>query len=226
MNILLVEDETKMAAFIRSALAEEHYTVEVVHNGEEALARADINDYNLFILDIMLPGRDGLEVCRRLREKKIPAPILLLTAKSKLYDKVRGLDLGADDYLTKPFDLEELLARVRALLRRQKQPGTAVLRVADLTLDQSTREVVRSGKTLELTAKEYALLRYLMIHANEVVPRSMIIEHVWDVESAAFTNVVDVYINYIRGKVDRGFDPPLIHTVRSVGYILKEPDGV
>lgn len=226
MNILLVEDETKMAAFIRSALAEEHYTVEVVHNGEEALARADINDYNLFILDIMLPGRDGLEVCRRLREKKIPAPILLLTAKSKLYDKVRGLDLGADDYLTKPFDLEELLARVRALLRRQKQSKTAVLRVADLTLDQSTREVVRSGKPLDLTAKEYALLRYLMLHANEVVPRSMIIEHVWDVESAAFTNVVDVYINYIRGKVDRGFDPPLIHTVRSVGYILKEPDGV
>ncbi len=226
MNILLVEDETKMAAFIRSALAEEHYTVEVVHNGEEALARADINDYNLFILDIMLPGRDGLEVCRRLREKKIDSPILLLTAKSKLYDKVRGLDLGADDYLTKPFDLEELLARVRALLRRQKQSKTAVLRVADLTLDQSTREVVRSGKPLDLTAKEYALLRYLMLHANEVVPRSMIIEHVWDVESAAFTNVVDVYINYIRGKVDRGFDPPLIHTVRSVGYILKEPDEV
>ena len=226
MNILLVEDETKMAAFIRSALVEEHYTVEVVHTGEEALARADINDYNLFILDIMLPGRDGLDVCRRLREKKIDSPILLLTAKSKLYDKVRGLDLGADDYLTKPFDLEELLARVRALLRRQKQPGTAVLRVADLTLDQSTREVARSGKPLDLTAKEYALLRYLMLHANEVVPRSMIIEHVWDVESAAFTNVVDVYINYIRGKVDRGFDPPLIHTVRSVGYILKEPDGV
>ncbi len=226
MKILLVEDETKMAAFIRSALVEEHYTVEVVHNGEEALARAEINDYNLFILDIMLPGRDGLDVCRRLREKKIASPILLLTAKSKLYDKVRGLDLGADDYLTKPFDLEELLARVRALLRRQKQSRTAVLRVADLTLDQSTREVVRSGKTLDLTAKEYALLRYLMLHANEVVPRSMIIEHVWDVESAAFTNVVDVYINYIRGKVDRGFDPPLIHTVRSVGYILKEPDGV
>jgi DNA-binding response OmpR family regulator len=224
MKILLVEDERKLADFIQKALTEERYTVDVVHDGEAALAEADISDYDLFILDIMLPGKDGLTVCEELRERKIGSPILLLTAKSKLYDKVRGLDRGADDYLTKPFDLEELLARVRALLRRQKKNKTVVLRVGDLTLDQAERKVERGGKAIELTAKEYALLRYLMLHAGEVVPRSMIIEHVWDVESAAFTNVVDVYINYIRGKVDRGFHPPLIHTVRSVGYIIKEPE--
>jgi DNA-binding response OmpR family regulator len=224
MKILLVEDERKLADFIQKALTEERYTVDVVHDGEAALAEADISDYDLFILDIMLPGKDGLTVCEELRERKIGSPILLLTAKSKLYDKVRGLDRGADDYLTKPFDLEELLARVRALLRRQKKNKTVVLRVGDLTLDQAERKVERAGKAIELTAKEYALLRYLMLHAGEVVPRSMIIEHVWDVESAAFTNVVDVYINYIRGKVDRGFHPPLIHTVRSVGYIIKEPE--
>jgi DNA-binding response OmpR family regulator len=224
MKILLVEDERKLADFIQKALTEERYTVDVVHDGEAALAEADISAYDLFILDIMLPGKDGLTVCEELRERKIGSPILLLTAKSKLYDKVRGLDRGADDYLTKPFDLEELLARVRALLRRQKKNKTVVLRVGDLTLDQAERKVERGGKAIELTAKEYALLRYLMLHAGEVVPRSMIIEHVWDVESAAFTNVVDVYINYIRGKVDRGFHPPLIHTVRSVGYIIKEPE--
>jgi DNA-binding response OmpR family regulator len=223
MKILLVEDESKLADFIQKALTEERYSVDVVHDGEAALAEAGINAYDLFILDIMLPGKDGLTVCEELRERKIGSPILLLTAKSKLYDKVRGLDLGADDYLTKPFDLEELLARVRALLRRQKKNKTVVLRVGDLTLDQAERKVDRGGKAIELTAKEYALLRYLMLHAGEVVPRSMIIEHVWDVESAAFTNVVDVYINYIRGKVDRGFHPPLIHTVRSVGYTIKEP---
>ncbi len=224
MKILLVEDESKLADFIRKALAEERYTVDVVHDGEEALAAADIGAYDLFILDIMLPGIDGLTVCKELRGREISSPILLLTAKSKLYDKVRGLDLGADDYLTKPFDLEELLARVRALLRRQKQKKTVILRVGDLTLNQADRKVARAGQTIELTAKEYALLRYLMLNAGEVVPRTMIIEHVWDVESAAFTNVVDVYINYIRGKVDRGFHPPLIHTVRSVGYIIKDPD--
>jgi DNA-binding response OmpR family regulator len=226
MNILLVEDEIKMAAFIKDALTEDHYTVDVVGDGNEALVQAEINSYNLFILDIMLPHKDGLTVCRELREKKIDTPVLLLTAKGKLRDKVRGLDLGADDYLAKPFEIEELLARVRALLRRDKKNKSAVLQVADLTLNQATQEVTRGGKSIELTSKEYALLRYLMMHANEVVPRTMIIEHVWDVDSAAFTNVVDVYINYVRGKVDKGFSCPLIHTVRAVGYMLKEPDRV
>ncbi len=225
MNILLVEDENKMAAFIKEALTEQHYTVDIATDGNKALLQADINPYDLFILDIMIPYKDGLTVCKELRNNKIESPILLLTAKSKLQDKVRGLDLGADDYLSKPFEIEELLARVRALLRRHKKNKSSVLKVADLTLDQTTQKVTRSGKLIELTSKEYALLRYLMIHANEVVSRTMIIEHVWDVESAAFTNVVDVYINYIRTKVDKDFNPPLIHAVRSVGYILKEPNA-
>lgn len=225
MNILLVEDEIKMAAFIEKALVEQHYSVDVVHTGTDALSHAEINAYDLFVLDIMLPDKDGFTVCQELRDKKNNAPILLLTAKSKLHDKVRGLDLGADDYLSKPFEIEEFLARVRALLRRQKQDKSALLRVADLSLNQTTQEVTRAGIPIELTAKEYSLLRYLMMHANEIVSRSMIIEHVWDVESAAFTNVVDVYINYIRTKIEKDFGQPLIHTVRAVGYILKEPDS-
>ncbi len=224
MNILLVEDEIKMAAFVERALKEQHYSVDVVHNGEKALEQAMITSYNLIILDIMLPAKDGLTVCSELRHNQVDCPVLLLTAKSKVYDKVRGLDLGADDYLTKPFEIEELLARVRSLLRRRKSDKSALLQVADLSLNQTTHEVIRAGKSIELTAKEYSLLRYLMQNANEIVPRTMIIEHVWDVDSAAFTNIVDVYINYIRTKIDKDFDTPLIHTVRSVGYILKEPD--
>jgi DNA-binding response OmpR family regulator len=224
MNILLVEDQTKMADFIKRALKEEHYRVDVAYNGQQAVFKAEINSYNLFILDIMLPDKDGLSVCRSLREKKIEAPVLLLTAKNKLQDKVRGLDSGADDYLTKPFEIEELLARVRALLRRRKKNKSVVLEVGGLSLNQATQEVKRAGKKIELTAKEYALLRYLMLHANEVVSRTMIIEHVWDVDSAAFTNVTDVYVNYLRNKIDKDFRYPLIHTVRSVGYILKESD--
>jgi DNA-binding response OmpR family regulator len=223
MNILLVEDEVKMAAFIKDALSEEHYTVDVVHDGNEALLRSEINAYNLFILDIMLPYKDGLTLCKELRANKIDTPILLLSAKGAMRDKVKGLDLGADDYLAKPFEVEELLARVRALIRRHAKSRSSVLKVADLQLDQTTQEVRRGDTLIDLTSKEYALLRYLMIHANEVVPRTMIIEHVWDVDSAAFTNVVDVYINYVRSKIDKDFSPPLIHTIRSVGYILKEP---
>lgn len=226
MHILVVEDEIKIAAFIKGALTEEHYKVDVVHDGEKALIQAEVNSYNLIILDIMLPGKDGLTVCRELRDKKIDTPVLLLTAKTSLPDKVKGLDLGADDYLTKPFEIEELLARARALLRRDKSDKSTILQIADLTLNQATQEVARAGNLINLTSREYALLRYLMIHANEVVPRTMITEHVWGEDSAAFTNVIDVYINYIRNKVDKNFKPPLIHTVRLVGYILKEPNVV
>jgi len=223
MHILVVEDETKIAAFVKGALTEEHYKVNVVHDGETALIQAEINSYNLIILDIMIPRKDGLMVCKELRDKKISTPVLLLTARNSLSDKVKGLDLGADDYLTKPFEIEELLARARALLRRDKTDKSTILRVADLCLNQTTQEVTRAGKEIELTSREYALLRYLMVHANEVVPRTMITEHVWGEDSAAFTNVIDVYINYIRNKVDKHFNPPLIHTVRLVGYILKKP---
>jgi DNA-binding response OmpR family regulator len=223
MHILVVEDEAKIAAFIKGALTEEHYKVDVVHDGEKAIIQAEVNSYNLIILDIMIPHKDGFMVCKELRDKKISTPVLLLTAKNSLPDKVKGLDLGADDYLTKPFEIEELLARARALLRRDKTGKSTILQVADLCLNQTTQEVTRAGKAIELTSREYALLRYLMVHANEVVPRTMITEHVWGEDSAAFTNVIDVYINYIRNKVDKDFNPPLIHTVRLVGYILKEP---
>lgn len=223
MNILLVEDEVKIAAFIKGALVEEHYKVDVAHDGRKALSQAEVNSYNLIILDIMLPQKDGFIVCRELRNNKTDTPILFLTAKDSLKDKVEGLNLGADDYLTKPFEIEELLARTRALLRRDKTDKSPVLKVADLSLNQVTQEVMREGKPIDLTSREYALLRYLMIHANEVVTRTMITEHVWGEDSAAFTNVIDVYINYIRKKVDRDFDTSLIHTIRMVGYVLKEP---
>lgn len=223
MKILLVEDEIKMAALIQNALSEEHYSVDIARDGNEALVQAEINSYNLIILDIMLPQRDGLSVCKKMRENKVDTPVLLLTAKNSLHDKVQGLDSGADDYLTKPFEIEELLARTRALLRRHKADKSTILTAGDLVLNQATREVTRAGKSIELTSREYALLRYLMAHVNEVVTRTMITEHVWDEDSAAFTNVIDVYINYLRNKIDKGFDPPLIHTVRSAGYILKEP---
>ncbi len=224
MNILLVEDENKIAAFIEEALSEDRYRVSVAKDGEQALERAMVDSYDLVILDIMIPKKDGFSVCKELREKGEKMPILFLTAKGDLHDKIKGLDLGADDYLTKPFEIEELLARVRALIRRDKDQKSPVLELADLKLDQATRKVERSGKPVNLTSREYALLRYLMIHANEVVTRTMITEHVWGEHSAAFTNVIDVYINYLRKKIDKDFKPPLIHTIRSVGYIMKIPD--
>ncbi len=221
MKILVVEDEVKIAAFIRGALLEEHYAVDVVHDGQDALIQAETNAYNLIILDIMLPQKDGLTVCKELRESKIDTPILLLTAKNYLKDKVKGLNLGADDYLTKPFEMEELLARTRALLRRHKTDKSTVLTVADLKLNLLTHEVTRAGTPIELSSREFALLRYLMMHANEVVTRTMITEQVWGEDTAAFTNVIDVYINYLRKKIDKDFTPQLIHTIRLVGYTLK-----
>lgn len=223
MRILLAEDEVKIAAFVEGALRENHYKVDVVGSGGQVLIQADIHPYDLIILDVVLPEKDGFALCEELRRRKIDASILLLTVKDSIQDKVKGLNLGADDYLTKPFEIEELLARVRALLRRGKCDESAILKVADLRLNQVTQKVTRAGKSIELTSREYALLRYLLIHANEVVTRTMITEHVWGEDSAAFTNVIDVYINYIRKKVDKGFSVPLIHTIRFAGYILKEP---
>lgn len=222
MRMLLVEDEKKIANFIERGLKEENYVVDVVYDGEKALFLAEINPYDLIVLDIMLPGKDGITVCRELRSKKIDVPVLMLTAKDRLGDKVLGLDAGADDYLTKPFAFEEFLARVRALLRRERIDKTTTLKVADLELDQLTHKVKRARKEIILTSREYALLEYLMLNAHQVVTRTMISEHVWHEDFDSFTNVIDVYINYLRNKIDQGFKKQLIHTLRGRGYTLKE----
>ncbi|KPJ63161.1 transcriptional regulator [candidate division WOR-1 bacterium DG_54_3] len=222
MRILLIEDEIKVANFIERGLKEEYYVVDVAKDGENGIYLAEVNVYDLIILDIMLPGKDGVSVCRELRNKKIDVPILMLTAKDRVQDKVLGLDAGADDYLTKPFAFEELLARVRALLRRKNKRTSPVLKVADLELNQLTHKVNRAGKEIMLTMKEYNLLEYLMLNANHIVTRTMISEHVWNESFDSFTNVIDVYINYLRSKIDKGFGTELIHTIRGIGYILKE----
>jgi heavy metal response regulator len=222
MRILVVEDEEKVASFIRKGLEEEHYAVDVALDGEEGLSMAQLNPYDLLILDLMLPRLDGYRLLQRLRSEGVDTSVLILTARDGLGDKVRGLDLGADDYLTKPFAFAELLARVRALLRRGKPQRSPLLKVADLMIDPATRRVTRGGTPIELTAKEYALLEYLMRHSGQVLTRTMISEHVWDQTFDSYTNVIDVYVNYLRKKVDQGFEPKLIHTVRGVGYSLRE----
>ncbi len=221
MRILVVEDEKKIASFIERGLKEQRYVVDVCHDGEKGGFLSDVNPYDLIILDIMLPGLDGLSLCRQIRIKNKEVPILMLTAKDAVKDKVRGLQEGADDYLTKPFAFEELLARVAVLLRRKNIDKAASLRVADLELDQIKRIVKRTDKEITLTSKEYALLEYLMRHANQVVTRTMISEHVWNEDFDSFSNVVDVYINHLRNKVDKGHKKPLIHSVRGTGYVLK-----
>jgi len=221
MRILVVEDEKGIAGFIKRGLEEEHYAVDVAGDTEQALFLIETNEYDLIVLDVMLPGKDGITVCRELREKKMAVPVLMLTAKSSVKDRVTGLDAGADDYLTKPFAFEEFLARVRVLLRRKHDQKNTVLKAEDLQLDQVTHRVARGGKEIVLTSKEYALLEYLMLNANQVVTRTMISEHVWDEDFDTFTNVIDVYINYLRKKVDKGFKKKLIHTLRGTGYTLK-----
>lgn len=221
MRILVVEDEAKVASFIRKALEEESYAVDVCSDGATGLDLGQSGAYDLIVLDIMLPGLTGLEVLKELRKTRIKAPILLLTALSKVDQKVKGLDAGADDYLTKPFAIDELLARVRALLRRGVGEAAGLLQVDDLVLNPSTREVTRGGQRIELTAKEYALLEYLMRNAGRVLTRPMIAEHVWNQDFDTFTNVIDVYMNYLRNKIDRGRPRALIQTVRGSGYVLK-----
>jgi len=220
MRFLVVEDEEKVARFVRRALEEESYAVDVVGDGEAAVDQIEVVPYDLIILDLTLPKKGGLEVLQWLRQKGLKVPVLILTARTGIGDRVKGLDLGADDYLVKPFAIEEFLARVRALLRRGGVTAP-LLRVADLTLDSVTHEVRRAGQKIDLTTKEYALLEYFMRNPNRVLTRSMISEHVWDIHFDTFTNVIDVYVNYLRNKVDRGFKNPLIQTVRGVGYVLK-----
>lgn len=222
MRILLVEDEKNMAGFIKRGLEEERYAVDVACNGESALFLAEINPYDLIILDVMLPDISGFAVCKELRAKKIDAFILILTARDDVQDKILGLKIGADDYLAKPFNFEELLARVGALLRRKRLDKNPVLKVDDLELNQLTHKVLRAGKEIVLTSKEYSLLEYLMLHVNEVVTRTRISEHVWNENFDSLTNVIDVFINRLRNKVDQGFRKKLIHSLRGTGYILKE----
>jgi DNA-binding response OmpR family regulator len=222
MRILLVEDERKLAALIKRALKEDCYAVDLADNSVDALFWAESNPYDLIVLDIMIPGKDGIAVCRQLRKGKIDTPILMLTARNDLEDKVSGLDAGADDYLTKPFLFPELLARVRALLRRKKSDKSTRLKVADLELDQLARKVYRAGKEIELTPTSYSLLEFLMLHVGQVVTRTMISEHVWNDDFDNYSNVINVYINNLRKKINQGHSEELIHSQRGIGYILKD----
>jgi len=222
MTILVVEDEVKIIRFIKKGLEIEHYTVEVAYDGEEALEKAEINNYDLIILDVMLPKKSGIEVCRKLRENKVDTPIIMLTARDTVEDRIKGLDAGADDYLVKPFSFGELVARIRALLRREKSVKATKLQVGDLVMDPATHEVHRGDKELQLSSKEYRLLDYMMRRPGHVCTRTMIGEHIWGYNFSDDSNVIDVYISYLRRKIDTGFKEKLIHTVRDVGYKIQE----
>ncbi len=225
MRILLVEDDADLAQFIRKGLKEEHYAVDVATDGEEGLALALNNTYDLLILDIMLPKLDGLTLCRRIRAKGSMTPVLLLTARNTVEDKVSGFDTGADQFLPKPFAFVELLAQIRALLRRGSSQQIVQLQAADLKLDPASHRVWRAGQEIALTNKEYALLEFLLRNKNRVLTRTAIIEHVWDISYDPMTNIVDAHIRALRAKIDRDFSPPLIATVRGAGYMLEEPDA-
>lgn len=218
MRILLVEDERGIADFIRRGLSEQGFAVDVAPDGDEALDWPDVAEFDVIILDVMLPVRDGIEVCRTLRQRGIRTPILMLTARDAVEDRVRGLDSGADDYLVKPFAFAELLARVRALTRREPAVLGTVLEVGDLVLDTTTRETARQGVPIELTTKESAILEYLMRHRNQVLTRTMIAERVWNYDFDNATNVIDVHIRNLRRKIDDAHPTKLIHTVRGAGY--------
>ncbi len=221
MRLLLVEDDESVARFILKGLREERYAVDIATDGENGLFMAETTPYDLLILDVMLPKLDGLSICRRLRAARNKTPILLLTAREAVDDRVAGLDTGADDYLTKPFAFPELLARIRALLRRGGSQHPSIMKVADLELDPVAHRVWRGGQEITLTNKEYALLEYLMWNENRVLTRTAIIDHVWDIQFDVLTNIVDVQIKSLRIKMDRGFPTQLIYTVRGVGYVLK-----
>jgi len=218
MRVLLVEDERKIADFIRKGLSEHGYAVDVAYDGKEALDWPAVADFDIIILDVMLPVRDGVEVCRTLRQRGVRTPVLMLTAKDAVEDRVRGLDSGADDYLVKPFAFTELLARLRALARRQPAVLGSLLRIGDLLLDTATRKVSRAGADMELTTKEYSILEYLMRHPNQVLTRTMIAEHVWNYDFDNASNVIDVHIRNLRRKIDTTYPEKLIHTVRGAGY--------
>jgi heavy metal response regulator len=222
VRILVVEDDRKVARFVRQGLCEEGHAVEIAQDGSEALDFAFTEPaYDLIVLDVMLPGQDGFGVLKTLRAHNIAVPVLMLTARDSVTDKVAGLDLGADDYLTKPFAFEEFLARVRALLRRRDTDRSPVLRIDDLTVDPATRRVARGDRRIELTARQYALLEYFLRNAGRVLSRQMIAEHVWGLAFDAESNVIDVYVGYLRRKIERDRERRLLHTVRGAGYVLQ-----
>jgi DNA-binding response OmpR family regulator len=226
MRVLVVEDERKVASFIRQGLEEEGHVVDVAGDGDTALELiGGETPYDVVVLDVMLPRRDGFGVVRAMRQRGIQTPVLLLTARDSVADRVAGLDLGADDYLTKPFAFDELLARVRALLRRGQGQRAPVLRVGSLTLDPATRQVTRGQRPIELTAREHALLECFMRSAGRVLSRSQLADRVWGLGFDPGSNVVDVYVGYLRRKVDGPGEPPLVHTVRGAGYVLREAPG-
>jgi heavy metal response regulator len=226
MRILVVEDEKKVARFIERGLKEERYAVDVAPDGEEGLWRAQNTDYDLIVLDVLLPKRDGFQILRELRAAGCRARVLMLTARDSIEDRVRGLDEGADDYLVKPFAFAEFLARVRTLLRRSLAGGPILLRALDLELNTRTRKVTRANRRLALSAKEFAVLEHLLRHPDEVVTRTQLAEHVWDENFDSFSNVIDVTIYHLREKVDRNFELKLIHTVRGTGYVLQTQPSV
>ena len=222
MRVLLVEDEAKIADFIRKGLSECGYAVDAATDGEEALDWLDAGEFDIIILDVMLPIRNGVEVCRELRGRGVQTPVIMLTARDAIEDRVRGLDSGADDYLVKPFAFSELLARLRALTRRQPALLGSLLRMGDLVLDTATRQAFRQGRAIPLTTKEYTLLEYLMRHPHQVLTRTMIAEHVWNYDFDNATNVIDVHIRNLRRKIDDAFPTKLIHTVRGAGYRISD----
>lgn len=224
MNILVVEDEQRIARFIKKGLELEKYAVDIAGDGQKALDLIRVNGYDLIILDIMLPQIEGLEVCRKMREENIETPVIMLTARDSVEDRVKGLDAGADDYLVKPFAFGELLARIRALLRREKTTRKTILKIGDIVLNPATHEVKRGDRELELTSTEYKILDYLMRRPEQVCTRTMIREHVWGYDYLDNSNIVDVYINFLRKKVDKGYSKKIILTIRDVGYKLKNYD--
>jgi two-component system OmpR family response regulator len=221
MRLLLVEDDAKLARAVARGLRHEGFAVDVAADGERALFEAAVYEYDAIVLDVLLPGRDGFAVCRALRERGCWAPVLMLTARGQVGDRIGGLDAGADDYLVKPFDFGELLARLRALLRRAPAERPPQLRIGDLVVDPATHAVARAGTRVELSAREFAVLEYLARHPGQAVSRTRLIEHVWDQNFEGSTNIVDVYVGYLRRKLEQPFDRPLIRTIRGVGYALE-----
>lgn len=223
MRILVIDDEDKLASLLKRALKEQNYCVDLANNETDALHMAFNNPYDMIILDVMLDNHEsGFTICKKIREQNLNIPILMLTAKTSIADKVKGLNLGADDYLTKPFAIEELFARTRVLLRRNSNNKQTTLIISDLEMNLLTHKVKRGSKEIELTSTEFALLEYLMRNANNVVTRTMISEHVWNDDFDSFSNIINVYIQYLRKKIDGGFEEKLIHSIRGTGYILKD----